>query len=383
MEFNGDDVKIAQISATFPPYLAGTGNVCFHNSIELAKLGHDVTVFTKKYQNNSFEYPKSIKVNGYKPLFQIGNAPFIPELLQIKDFDIVHLHYPFYFGGEMIYFLSKFKNINYVITYHNDVIFNGFLNFLVKIHEKTVMRRILRNAKKIFVHSLDFAEHSFLSPVVKENSGKIAVIPNGVDINTFNPNLDPNKIKRRLGLEHKQIILFVGALDKAHYFKGVDYLIQSFARIQSEDTVLIIVGEGDLKKKYIKLANKSGISSKTLFVGRISDYDLPDFYAAADIIVLPSVDIECFGIVLLEAMACGKPVIASNLPGVRTVVNDGINGFLVQPKDYSDLAIKMQNLLDNKQLKINFGEKGREKVEQQYSWDKIAKKLEQSYLEIL
>jgi glycosyltransferase involved in cell wall biosynthesis len=322
-------------------------------------------------------------VKRFKPLFQLGNAPFIPELMSIKNFDIIHLHYPFYFGGEMVYLLSKLKKMKYVITYQNDVILGGLLNPFVKLHNKTAMRVILGNASKICVLSLDFAQNSNLSQIVKKKFEKIVILPNGVDIVKFNPKINNDSIKMYYKIENKKIILFVGALDKAHYFKGVDYLLKSFAKIQSDDVLLMIIGEGELKKSYVSLAEKLGIISKVIFVGRVPNEELPNYYSAADLVVLPSVCVESFGVVLIEAMACGKPVIASNLPGVKTVVDDGVNGFLTHPKDIDDLTSKMQDLLENQQMRIRFGKTGREKVEKMYSWDKIGKKLEQTYLEIV
>ena len=101
-------MKIAHVTATFPPNFTGTGVVCYHNCLELGKLGHDVTVLTANYPKVEYEYPDILNVKRLDPLFRIGNGPFLPGLLKIKGFDIVHLHYPFFFGSEMIYLRSKF-----------------------------------------------------------------------------------------------------------------------------------------------------------------------------------------------------------------------------------------------------------------------------------
>ncbi|NJE77436.1 glycosyltransferase family 4 protein, partial [Thermococcus sp. ES12] len=149
-------------------------------AIELAKLGHEVTVFTSRYPDEEYEYPDIITVKRFKPLFRIGNAPFIPQLLrEIKDFDIVHLHYPFFFGGEFIHFIKKLRNIHYVITYHNDVILPGMLNFPLKFYKTMLMKQILKNAEKIIVTSLDYARNSELWKI-SEIQEKIVGIPNGV-----------------------------------------------------------------------------------------------------------------------------------------------------------------------------------------------------------
>lgn len=375
-------MKIAQISATFPPYMAGTGNVCYHNAVELAKLGHDVTVFTSRYPDEDYTYPDLITVKRYKPWFRIGNAPFLPQLLSLRGFDIIHLHYPFFFGGELVYLLSKLTKQKYVITYHNDVILQGLTRRALAIYNSLVTRLVCDRSQKVCVTSIDYAQHSEISKITTVTTEKLVEIPNGVDINRFDPSLDQHEIKKRYSIDSKKVVLFVGALDSAHYFKGVDFLLRSFAQIRDENTYLIVVGDGDLRQSYIELSQNLNISDRTFFTGRISDDDLPKYYAAADLAVLPSTTMgEAFGLVLVEAMACGKPVIASDLPGVRTVVDDGVNGFLVKSGDCDDLAAKMRYLLENDKLRKTFGKAARKKVEEKYSWGEIGEELEKLYLE--
>lgn len=375
-------MKIAQVSATFPPYMAGTGNVCYYYAVELANLGHEVTVFTSRYPDEDYDYLDLIEVKRFNPLFRIGNAPFTPELLKLKDFDIIHLHCPYYFGGEMVYIASKLRKQKYVITYHNDVILSGMIGFLSRLYNSTIMKSTIKNAEKICVTSLDYAKHSNIQEFFEKRGEDIVETPNGVDINHFDPNTNCEEIKIRHGIENKNAVLFVGALDRAHYFKGVEYLLKSFTKIRYNESYLILVGEGDLKDYYMNLAEKLCIVDKTLFVGRVSNVELPKYYAASDLVVLPSVAMgEAFGLVLVEAMATGKPVIASNLPGVRTVVDDGINGFLVEPRNVDDLASKIQYLIENEDIRKKFGREGRKKVEEKYSWGKIVKKLEKLYKE--
>ena len=378
------DMKIAQVTATFPPYMGGTGNVCYQNSLELAKMGHDVTVFTSNFPDINYTYPDLIKVKRQIPLFRIGNAPLIPKLLQLKNFDIVHLHYPFYFGGEIVYLNSKIQKQKYIITYHQDVEYKGIMNLVPKIHFITLANLIINQASKICVTSFDHARNSFIKEIVKKNPQKIIEIPNGVDINRFNPEVDGSSIKKKHRISNEKVILFVGALDKAHYFKGVDFLLSSFARLRDHETRLLIVGDGELKKNYELLSRKMGIRERIIFAGKVSHEELPKYYSASDLLVLPSTSVgEIFGIVLLEAMASGKPVIASDLPGVRTVIDNGINGFLIKPKDIEVLTLGIEYILENDIMSNKFGENGRRKVVEKYSWLNIGKKLEQTYIESL
>jgi glycosyltransferase involved in cell wall biosynthesis len=375
-------MKIVQVTATFPPYNAGTGNVCYHNSIELVKLGHNVSVYTGQRSNLKEENPGTLSVKYLKPLFIIGNAPFLPQLLKLKDYDVVHLHYPFFFGAEFVYLNSILRNSRYLLTYHNDVISDGLFGLFFKIHKNTLMKLILNRAEKIIVTSIDYSKNSFLSEIWERNPEKIVEISNGVDIEKFNPNNDSSTIRKRLNIENQKIILFVGALDKPHFFKGLDILLESFKKICNPNYRLIIVGDGELKQNYIEKANNMGVVSQVIFTGRVSSEDLPLYYAASDVTVLPSTTMgEAFGLVLVEAMATSKPVIASNLPGVRSVVDDGENGFLVIPGNSEDLALKIKTILDDEELCCKFGKSGRKKVEEKYNWANIAKKLEVTLLD--
>ena len=385
-ELTDDKMKIAQISATFPPYAGGTGNVCYNYSIELAKMGHEVTVFTSNNMDEKYNSPDLIKVNAFKPLFKIGNAPFIPELLRINNYDIIHLHYPFFFGAEMIYLISKFRQQKYFITYHNDVILEGFIGFFLMIYNKIMLKLILNNVSKLCVTSLDYANNSLIENIVKDNE-KVIEIPNGVNLDKFILDTDINTLKTKYKLENKDIILFVGALDKAHYFKGVEYLLSSLKLVLDQKKVnpfLVIVGEGELKNHYYKLSQKLGIEANVRFVGKLDDKKLVEYYKLSDLVILPSINKgEAFGLVLVEAMALSKPVIASNLPGVRTVVDDGINGFLVEPQNANELSSKIQCMFKEKKILKKMGKNGRKKVEEKYSWKNIVKKLENQYKEVL
>jgi glycosyltransferase involved in cell wall biosynthesis len=375
-------MKIAQVTSTFPPYMAGTGNVCYHNSLELVKLGHEVTVFTTRFPNVDWDYPGSLRVERFRPIFRMGNMYVTPQLLKLRDFDIIHLHYPCYFGGEMIYLVSKLRGEKYVITYHNDAIHPGVLGWALKLHRATLMRKIIDNARRIYVSSIDFAKNSFCKYLFAEKANRVIEIPIGVDSNLFNPNVSGDKIKEKHGIEGNPLVLFAGALDKAHYFKGIEYLLKAFTKIKNE-AKLLIVGDGDLKNYYMELSKELEIVDRTIFVGGVLNKEMPEYYAACDLMVLPSIGIESFGIVLIEAMACGKPVIASNLPGVRTVVDHEVNGFLVEPSNVDELASRIQYLLDNHDIRRRFGESGRKKIVRSYDWGIVGRELEKAYVEAL
>lgn len=379
-------MRIAQVVHTFPPYMGGTGNVCFHNSLELAKLGHDVTVFTSRYPDEDFKYPDLIKVVRFKPCLRIGLAPFLPKLIVLEKFDIVHLHYPFVFGAELILLNSLLRKNIFVVTYHQDLIFDGMLGYLIEVYNRVVGNQVLSKAKRILAPSFDYLANSSIKHILVPREQDVVELPNGVDIEEFNPNISSRELREKYGMrDNENVILFVGALDESHKFKGVDVLLKAFSKlVHSQDVTLIIVGRGSLENSYRMIATELGISTKVIFAGGVSDDELPKYYSLCDLFILPSVSkAEIFGLVLVEAMSCGKPVIATNLPGVRTVVDDGKNGLLVEPGNVGDLAVKMQYLLGNESTRKSFGIRGRRKVEDKYSWQKIGEELDRIYSEVL
>lgn len=376
-------MKIAQVTHSFPPYMSGTGNACYHNAIELAKLGHDVTVYTYDFPNQKYEYDEKITVKKLPYLFKLGNTAFTPGLLNLKGFDVIQLHYPFFFGAEFVYIVSKLRKMRYVISYHNDAISGGLIGLYFKFYKNTVMKLILSGSDRIIISSYDYGNNSFLKNYIRGNPKKIVEIPYGVDVDRFNQDVQCDDIKKQHGLDGNKTVLFVGGLDKPHYFKGLDYLIESIAKIKNSGVKLLIVGDGDLKDHYIDTARVAGVGDRVIFAGKISDEDLPKYYSSCDVFVLPSVTTgESFGLVLVEAMASGKPVIASDLPGLRAVVDDGKNGFLASPKDADAIAIRIEELLNNPELSKSCGENGRKKVEEKYSWSIIGKQLEKVLLNV-
>jgi glycosyltransferase involved in cell wall biosynthesis len=378
-------MRIAHVTATFPPYFGGTGTVCYYNALGLAYLGHQVTVFTAEHPPGDYAYPEEITVCRLPVLFRFGNAPILPGLLGLNGFDIVHLHYPFFFGSEMIFLKSLTGGLRYVMTYQHDVLFAGLLRFPEKLHHRLLGKRILARAEKVLASSWDYARASRLRELLQMRPEAVEELPNGVDVQRFHPEIDSGGLRTRYGLKRTdRVVLFVGALDRAHYFKGVGVLLQALAYLPDKGIRLLVVGEGNLRPTYQEQAVGLGLGDRVIFCGRVSNKELPTHYALCDLLVLPSVTMsEAFGVVLLEAMACGKPVIASNLPGVRSVVNAGEDGLLVRPGDVDDLAEKIQMLLGDPQRRQEMGERGWAKVEEKYAWLKIIPRLVQVYEEVL
>jgi rhamnosyl/mannosyltransferase len=143
------------------------------------------------------------------------------------------------------------------------------------------------------------------------------------------------------------------------------------------------VGEGDFKSELIRRVKLYQVEDNVIFAEKVSDFELPKYYAACDVFVLPSVTrLEAFGIVGLEAMATGKPVIISNIPGVRDVITNGVEGLYVEPVNAKDIAAKVNMLIGDKTLRLRLGANGRKKVVNKYQWSKVVKAVENVYLNL-
>jgi glycosyltransferase involved in cell wall biosynthesis len=377
-------LRIAHVTATFPPYRGGTGNVCYHNARELARRGHEVHVFTAAMPGLAARSSSNgVHVHRLRPIVQVGNAPVLPGLMQaLRGFDMLHLHYPF-FGGEITALAAALNRIPLVITYHQDVFLDGVIGAVATTMRHTVGRLALRSATRLLFTSSDYGRASYVRPMLHGRTHLIDELPNGVDAARFQPSADDTGLRARHHLaQHDQVAMIVAGLDKAHYFKGVHVFLAALSQLPPQVKGLI-VGDGDLRQSYERSAAALGLDGRVIFAGRVSEELLPRYYQMADVTVLPSVTMgEAFGLVLVESLACGTPVVASNIPGVRTVVDHGGDGLLAAPESVPDLAKQLSQLLAlPAERRRAMGMAGRRKVEQRYSWSRIGQRLEQIYLD--
>jgi glycosyltransferase involved in cell wall biosynthesis len=379
-------MRIAHVTATFPPYYAGTGNVCYHSALHLSKMGHEVTVYTTRWEDEARDESYAFAVERLRPLLSLGNAALLPGLLRLPRYDLVHLHYPFILSAELIWLNRYLKNQPYVLTYHNDLRWHGLRGMIYELYQKTAAWRVLRRAERIIVTASDFVQASpYLSALAQVDPPQLTEIPNGVDVTRFHPGIDASQVRERYHLDDGQlVVLFAGAMDMAHHLKGgAPQLLEAVAQLKDRKVRALMVGGGGLVERYQVLARDLGISEQVVFTGWIAHEELGQYYAAADVVVQPSVLMEAFGMVAIEAMACNTPVIVSNLPGARTVVSDGQDGLLVEPGDVGDLAAKLRLLLDDAPLRKEMGARGRAKVEARYAWHRVIPQLVELYEQVL
>lgn len=372
-------MRIAHVTATFPPYYGGTGNVCYHNARVLAARGHEVHVYTAAWPGKP-DNPPRVRVHRLQPVMRVGNAPILPQLLALPDFDVVHLHYPFYSGAEFV----ALAGAPYVVTYHQDVELDGMLGWGTRLHGRTIGRLVLQRAARLCPTSVDYLRHSEIAELADELGDRVVELPNGVDTTQFTPGPIARDVRRRWDLpEDAFVLLFVARMDHAHYFKGLPTLFAALA--QAPEVYALLVGDGDARPAYAETAARLGLAERIRFAGTVDPAELPAAYRAADALVLPSETRgEAFGMVLLEAMACGRPVIATDLPGVRGVITHGVDGLLVPPGDAAALAAAIRNLAELPEAERHvMGWAGRQKSEGHFDWETIGVRLEALYAEVI
>lgn len=340
-------MRMAIVTPVFPPYRGGMGKVALEQAKSLAASGNDVTVFTP-------DWGQKLSAIGYKlellwPLVKFGNAAILPQLFwKLRRFDKVFFHYPF-FGSAELLLLGAVPKEKLRIFYHMDVVGRGWLALFFKFHTRFILPKIISRAEKVFVTTFDYAASGNLAGLLKKEPNKFVEAPLTVDKEKFKKREKDPRLLTRLNISPKnKIILFVGGLDSAHYFKGIDILLRAFKKFLNNPELttlnfqLLVVGDGNLRPSYENLAKKLEIDDKVIFVGAPEDREFPLFYNLADLFVFSSIDrSEAFGLALLEALSSGVPAIVSALPGVRTLIKEGENGFLVPPGDYLALAQKM------------------------------------------
>ena len=334
----------------------------------LPSHGHDPTVLAPHRgmtldEPNVYQEPTLVRVK--KSAF----APGIIQRLLTLDYDLVHAHAPFHFGLEFGTLAATLENIPLVVTAH---MYNARDSWLYRTYESQVYDRCLDRADRILPTTWDYVAGY---DVFERNRDRVKPVPMAVDTNRYTPVEYP---RDRLGWdEDERVILFVGAMEEHHFYKNVDLLIEAFTMSDAADR-LVLVGTGNRVPTLKAKAEAEGVSDSVDFPGFISESDLPVYYSAADAFVLPSKADrgEAFGIVLLEAMACGTPVVGTDIPGVRTVVGDG--GVVVPPQDRMALIDGIEDVLSDPDRFTP-----RERVVTAFSFDEITETIVGVYESVL
>jgi phosphatidylinositol alpha-mannosyltransferase len=371
-------LKIALVS----PYdFSYPGGVIVHISYlehHFTRLGHEVRVIAPASEVVTSFGDRFIPIGSPRPVPTSGSiarvtlSPWLSSrvkaVLDREGFDIIHLHEPLMpMLCTTVLRLSQAANIG---TFHACSGSPGY-NLAKPLGTWLLKRWFRRLHGKIAVSkpAMEFASGFF--------PGYYNIIPNGVDIDHFSPNLLPVE---DFG-DGKLNILFVSRLEKR---KGLNHLLGAFSQVKREipNSRLIIVGPGTrLRRRYEREVRRSGLKD-VIFTGLVSYEELPRYYKTADIFCAPATGRESFGLILLEAMAAGKPIVASNIEGYASVLAHNVDGLLVPPADTEMLARALLSLSTDEALRREMGARGRAKA-LDYSWERVARNVLNYYMRVL
>ncbi len=313
-------------------------------------------------------FDEKLKKSGDGALMKIQ---YLKVLLRVRELvrkfnpDIVHAHFASSYG--LIGALSGFHPF-YISVWGADVYDFPKKSFL----HKCILMFNLMKADRLFSTSFVMAEET--SQYTKK---KIDIIPFGVDVKRFSP----QTMKHPMIPENHLVIGTVKSLEDKY---GITYLLEAFAILKKRrpetPMKLLIVGRGTKEAKYKELAASLGIASDTIFTGFIPVEQVADYQNMIDIPVFPSIlDSESFGVAVVEASSCAKPVIVSAKGGLKEVVEDGVSGIIIEAKDSSLIADAIIKLIDNPELRKNYGTHGRERVMKLYDWQLNLKTMINAY----
>lgn len=366
----------------------------------LAAKGHEVTVITTKHPSGlKVEKRPKLKIFyvgdrslKYTKAFFRESAKVFLRLSKQEEFDIIHSQsYSGY--GYCKFYKKLFKYIPFVVTCHGTIKneiktqlnTKSIMGFAIasymyfKSFVNPIDREVLRKADRVIAVSYKLAKD--INCQYKIPMKKIRVIPCGVDVNKFQP-MNVDCFKEELGLSDKKIIQAVGRILRE---KGFHILLKAFPEILKEhnDVKLVIVGSGPYLQSLKRLSVKLNISNNVIFTGQVPQQKLPKYYNLADVFVFPTLRVEAIGLVLLEAMACGKPVVASKIGGVLSVIEHGKDGILVEPGDPDGLKNAILKLLDDENLRKKLGSVARKKIVKSFSVNYMVNRTINLYQELV
>lgn len=388
-------MKILLVIPYFYPKIGGLENYALRIARGLQTNGHDVVVVTTSHLRKEYQRETLFGIQIYRlPIsFTLSNTPIsfawfldIDDIIKKEQPDVINAHTPVPFIADIASILAKKRKIPFVLTYQNDLEKDPFfLRVIIWLYYFFLGIPTLRKTHTIIATSSYYAHGSVY---LKRFLSKIQIVPPGVDIERFSlPDL-PSRVFIDLQQKyaHHKVILFIGQLDKTHVHKGLSSLIASMKEISTRNSHarLVIVGKGDYVDYYRHLVTTFGLDDVVEFVGFVSDDELPYYYTISTVVVLPSHNrSEGFGMVLIEAGGCKKPVVASEVGGIPSVVKHTKTGLLTKPKDIHGLADAILTILGDERLAYEMGLRNYAWVKENFTWEQQIERTEQLFQRIV
>jgi glycosyltransferase involved in cell wall biosynthesis len=365
-------MRILQVVVRFHPYVGGVENTVYHLARRFVARGHEVRVVCAAEPDGPAEV-EGISVVRLPWRFKIGNTNLcfgLKDALLKERPDVIHTHLPTAGFADMAASASRKLGVPLVLTYNNDLVGEGTKGALARIYNRFLLPRLLAACDRIvFTNPLYPAQSPFLDPA----DPKLVYIPWGVEVEAFRPpETEPPE---------PLVVGFLSLLDVHHRYKGLEVLLKALAELELPIR-LRVGGAGAELEWYRQQAAELGVADRVQFLGFVPD--LNAFYGSCHLFALPSTDgrREGFGLVLLEAMACGRPVVTTPIVGVAGEVEPRGVGVLVPPGDPAALAAALRSLWEKRAELPAMGRRARELVEERYDWERITDEYERLFQEL-
>lgn len=365
-------IRVMHIYKDYHPVVGGIENHLRLLAERQAALGLDVTVLvTSRTRQTEQLTMNGVRVIKAARIATPASTPISPALFawvaRLRP-DIAHLQFPYPVGEAANLLLGRARRT--VISYQSDVVRQrGWLRLY-----QPLLWRVLRRADCLVASTPNYVE---TSPYLSRLRDKVEVIPLGIETEPF---LRPSPLAQDIRKKHRgPLLLFVGRL---RYYKGLDWLIRAMPRISAK---LLIVGTGPMEGAWRGLAAEVGAQDRVVFVGDASDEELPGYYQACDVFVLPASErSEAYGLVQLEAMASSRPVVCTELgTGTSYINRHGETGLVVPPKDPAALVDACNRLLADEALRQKMGENARARVLAKFSASQMVDRVVSLYERLL
>lgn len=390
-------MKVCFVTNIFPPnFVGGPGEVVYNLQKYLLERGVEAYVFTCGTDDG--RYPKTIRTYGGKRLFP-AISPFYFRDIKRIHFDILNFHGESGMGiAPFMYFDRESKVIT---TLHSEVLTESRAAKPVTIAGSVIAKPSLEEwVVKYFLGPIkltgtymDLAVSERIIAVsertkedfLRQNQipkDKISVIYNGVDSEKFSPKISGDIIRETYSLGDSQLILTVGGniLLKGTVF--VFYALSEIVKVLPKVKLIVIGVSGKNRERLHPILKNLGIQNNVIFIDRIPNYKMPNYYSSSDVVVLPSLS-ENFPVVALEAMSSGKPVIASRVGGIPELVSNNKNGIIVSPGNVEQIVEALLRLLENPSLRNRMGNMGRKIIEEKFDWKKIGREYLKEFEKVL
>lgn len=382
-------LKIAHILPHYYPSIGGVEKVAKDLCEGLVNLGHDVTVLTTKRlqkaqkQNKlrSFEIINGVKIFRYNSIANLGHMSFTPSaILNIinNNYEIIHLHSLRHPHTVYTPILKKIKNFKLVLQGHTHFHSTKFKTLLYNKFDKVMFSTFYKDVD-IFLYLNKTEKNKLINFGIPEI--RLSSLYNPVNESLFQTS-DTSNVAEKYNLIDKKVILFLG---QAHSYKRIDLLIKALPGLISvfQNTILLIAGpDFGNYPSLIELAKELNVENNVKFLGLIDEGEKELLLKRCDVLILPS-EYEAFGVVLAEAMACGKPVIATKTPGPIEIVKHGENGFLIEKNSSEQIIYYTTKLFKDEELRIKLGNYAQRYAEENFSLSSIVLKLEKIYMNCL